>query len=89
MIAVIGVAVILGIWVTDSVLAAVYWLGVLFVVGWMAVLAVADFVTTRMYYGRLYQDQIEERALLEAELNQIKRRGGNGKPKHRPFEDQE
>lgn len=89
MIAIVGLAVIVGIWVTDSMMAAAYWMGVLCVVCWMTLLAVADLVSTRMHYGRVQQDQLKERALLEAELNQIRRRGSNGRPKTKPLEDLE
>ena len=89
MIAVIGLAVIVGVWVTEPLMAAAYWLGVVLVVAWMALLAVADVVATQMYYGRLRQEHRDERVLLEAELDQVKRRGSNGKPKNNPLEDLE
>jgi len=87
--AIVGLAIIGGVWVTDTKVAAMYWLGVFGLVCWMALLAVADLVTTRSYYGQLQRDQIAERALLEAELNQLRRRDGNGRPNHKPIEDLE
>lgn len=87
MISLVGLAVILGVWVPDTLVAVVYWLGVALLVCWMALLAVADLIATRRYYGRLHQDQKNERALLEAELDQIRRRDGNGRPNHKPLEE--
>ena len=84
-IAIVGVAIILGVWVTDSVMVAAYWLGVALLVGWMALLAVVDLVTTRMHYSRLHREQLERRALLEAEIKQLRKRGTNGRPKSKPF----
>jgi len=90
MVAIVGAAIALGVWVTEPLVAAAYWLGVVLVVGWMALLAVADLVTTRMYYGRLHREQLDERALLEAQLDQIRRRSSNGRPKQdNPHEDPE
>ena len=89
MIAIVGVAVILGIWVTDVRAAAAYWLGVVLLVCWMALLAVVDLVATRMHFGRLHRDQQAERIVLEAELDQIRRRGSNGRPRNEPPEDVE
>ena len=82
-------AIIVGAWVTDSVVFAAYWLGVMLFVGWMALLAVVDLVSTRMHYSRLHREQLETRAMLEAELRQLKKRGTNGRPKSKPFEDLE
>jgi hypothetical protein len=83
-ISIVGLAIMLSVWVTDTKTAAVYWLGVLLIVCWITLLAVADLIATRMHYGRLLQDQQNERTALEAELNQIKRRESNGKPKPKP-----
>ena len=89
MIMIVGLAIVLGIWVTDSIIGAAYWMGVVLVVCWMTLLAFADLVSTRMHYGRVQQDQMEERASLEAELDQIRRRGSNGRSKTKPLEDLE
>ena len=88
-IAIVGVAIIFGAWLNDSVMVAAYWLGVMLLVGWMALLAVVDLVSTRMHYSRLHREQLETRALLEAELRQLRKRGTNGRPKSKPFEDLE
>jgi amino acid transporter len=88
-IAIVGVAIIFGVWVTDSVMVAAYWLGVMLLVGWMALLAVVDLVSTRIHYSRLHREQLETRAILEAELKQLRKRGSNGRAKNKPFEDLE
>ncbi len=88
-IAIVGVAIILGVWLTDSVMVAAYWMGMVLLVGWMAMLAIIDLVSARTHYGRLHQDQLEARALLEEELREIRKRGSNGRPKTKPLEDLE
>jgi hypothetical protein len=53
----------------------------------MALLAIIDLVSTRLHYGRLHQDQMAVRTVLESELRQIRKRGSNGQAKTRPPED--
>lgn len=89
MIAVVGLAIILGVWVTDARAAAAYWLAVLLLVSGMVVLAMADLIATRMYYGGLHRAGQEERLLLEAELKKLRRHGSNGRPDKKPLEDAE
>ncbi len=83
LIAVVGLAIVLSVWVPDPKSAAIYWLVVLLIAGWMAVLAAIDLIATRAHFGRLLQDQRDERAALEAELEQLKRHQGNGQPTER------
>lgn len=89
MMAIVGLAVILGVWLPETLLALAYWLGVGLLVCWLALLAMADLVATRRYYGQLRQDQRAERAKLEAELDLIKNRDGNGRPRHEPLKELE
>jgi hypothetical protein len=56
-----------------------YWGGVLLLVGWLGLLALADIVATGHYYGRLRRDYTIEEARLHAELNRLQKIRGNGK----------
>ena len=58
----------------------VFWAGVLLLVAWLALLAVADIVATKHYFGRLRRDYLIEHAKLQAELRRIQRVRGNGQP---------
>jgi hypothetical protein len=44
----------------------------------LAVLAVADMMSTRFYFGRLKHDYLIEEARLHAELRRLQRIRGNG-----------
>ncbi len=71
----VGVAVMRA-WPKIGVL---YWGGVLLLVGWIGLLALADIVATGHYYGRLRRDFAIEEARLHAELSHLQRIRGNGK----------
>ncbi len=58
-----------------------YWGGVLLLVGWIGLLALADIVATGHHYGRLRKDYDIEQAKLQAELNRLQKIRGNGKPR--------
>jgi hypothetical protein len=62
---------------------AFYWGGVLLLVGWVGLLALADMWATRHYYGRIRRDYAIEQARLQAELNRIQEIRGNGKARRR------
>ena len=59
----------------------VYWGGVLLAAVWMALLAGADILATRHYYGRLRDSYLIEQTKLRAELRRLRAKEGNGKPK--------
>jgi len=90
LIGIVGLAITLGAWITDPSttvsywLEVVYWLAILSIVCWMAWLAILDLSATRAHYGVMHRDHLAERARLEAELHEIRRRGSNGKPKQEP-----
>jgi predicted lipid-binding transport protein (Tim44 family) len=67
-----------------------YWTGVILLVLWLALLAVADMLATKHYFGRLRQDYLIEQAKLQAEVRRIQaaRRNGKGKAKRRPPPDE-
>ncbi|MFH1920494.1 MAG: hypothetical protein ABIP48_11490 [Planctomycetota bacterium] len=57
----------------------VFWTGVLLLVVWLGLLAVADMVSTRYHFSRLRQNHVVEEARLEDELRRLKRTRGNGR----------
>lgn len=57
----------------------VFWGGVLLLVAWLALLAVADIVATKHYFGKLRRDFLIEQAKLQAELRRIQQLRGNGR----------
>jgi hypothetical protein len=65
-----------------------YWIGVLVLVLWIGLLAIADMVATTFYYSRARSDFVVQHARLQAELrkarnedSRTKNSGGhNGKP---------
>ena len=59
---------------------AVWVVVVILLLGWVAVLALADLWSSRMYFGRLRHRYWLEKTRLEAELRRIHAAGGNGKP---------
>jgi hypothetical protein len=55
-----------------------YWLAVILVLGWLALLAVADMVASNLYYRRLHNRYAVEQAQLNAELRRLRGLDGNG-----------
>ena len=86
MLGLLGVAIITGQvltpWVGTRMFAGLYWGGVLLVVGWMALLALADMLATHQHFNRLRTEYMIERARLQAEVQRIKAAQSNGKPKN-------
>ncbi len=78
MIGLVGVAVVVSLVVTDSMLTAVIWLVVLSLVVWMLLLAFADMVSSYFYYNQIRDQQTAEHASLQAQLDRIRQREGNG-----------
>ena len=71
MLGVVGVAILGGrLFPPDQGGAAliIYWSCVALLVLWMALLAMADIVSTRLYFGRLRRDVEVQRTVLEAQL---------------------
>ena len=80
MLGTLAVAVFVGQWVTRPPwLGLIYWGGVLLIVAWVGLLAVADMLATRHYFGRLRDEHLVERAKLQAELRRAKAAAGNGR----------
>jgi len=73
LIGMVGVAVMLGTWLTGTIAAAVYWSAVVSVVIWTVYLAVADVRDSQRYFAREKQGQREEYEALRSEMKQISR----------------
>ncbi len=58
----------------------VFWGGVVLLLVWVGLLAVADIWATKFFFSRLRQRYWLEQTRLEAELRRIRGPGGNGKP---------
>jgi hypothetical protein len=55
-----------------------YWLVVLLVLAWLALLALADAVATKYHYARLRDQNLIEEAKMRAELQRMQSHRGNG-----------
>jgi hypothetical protein len=87
MLGVLGAAIFIGqllmIWVTSQAFLVVYWGGVVVLVLWLALLALADMAATGFYYSRVKSNYVVERARLQGELQQARKKQAevrNGKP---------
>ncbi|MEO8495555.1 MAG: hypothetical protein ABI614_10835 [Planctomycetota bacterium] len=78
MIGVVGIAVAVSLTITDSMMTAILWLAVLSLVVWMLLLASADMASSYYYYYQLRAKHTAEHASLQAQLERIRRRDGNG-----------
>ncbi len=71
----VGVAILAGrLFPPDdpSVATVLYWCGVILLVFWMALLALADMVSTRIHYGGQRRKVDNERTKLEAQLQRLR-----------------
>ena len=87
MLGALGVAIFVGQLLltpaTSRWFLVIYWSGVLLLVLWMALLALADMAATSFYYSRERNDCIVAQAKLQGELRQAQEKAakaGNGKP---------
>jgi hypothetical protein len=75
----LAVALVAGHWVSSPPwhpwAFASYWGLVLLVVAWVALLALADLVSTRLYFGRIEEHYRLEETRLKAELERRKEEG--------------
>ena len=82
MLGVLAVAIFVGQLISNvasPVILFAFWGAVALMVVWVAMLAVADILATKYYYGRLRRDCLIERAKLQARLNRMENARGNGK----------
>lgn len=81
MLALISASLPIGVLVMSTwpKIGAFFWGGVLLLVGWVGLLALADMWATKYHYGRVRRDNTIEEAKLQAELNRLQSIRGNGK----------
>jgi len=79
LVALLAVAVLAGYFVPPGWAALAFWLGVMLLVVWLALLALVDIWATQHFYGRLRHEALVGRMRLEAELRRIQSVRGNGK----------
>jgi len=73
MLGTLAVAVFVGQWLTQPPwLGLVFWGGVLLLLVWVGLLALADMLATKHYFGTLRHEHLVEQAKLQAELRRIK-----------------
>ena len=81
LLALVAVAIFVGQFITRPPVAVlVFWGGVLLVLFWIGLLAVADVVATKLHFARLRAHYRVEEAKLQMELRRIRGAGGNGEP---------
>ncbi len=76
MLAIVGVALLIGIWINalnSPLVVVLYWLGVVLIVCCIALLAFADLISTRTYYRHEQNIQDREYAQLTADLKRLRR----------------
>ncbi len=72
MLAILGAAILGGQWIAGPPWAFLaYWGTVLLLVVWMVLLALADIIATKYYYGRVRQHYLLEEVKLKAELRRL------------------
>jgi len=75
MIGIVGAAMFVGQFLANMpLLMGFYWSGVILLVLWFLILAIADVVATQQHYSRLRRDIMIEEAKLQAEANRIRTR---------------
>jgi len=84
MLGLVALALALGHWITidrvSPTVFAVYWSGVVLLVLWVLLLAMADVLSTKQHFGRIERTHQVEKARLEAQLREIQAAEGNGHP---------
>jgi hypothetical protein len=69
----VGLLMLGSLWIDDPLVGAVYWAGIAALVIWIALLAMTDWLASRLYYGRLAADQAVEHAAIKAEIARFHR----------------
>lgn len=73
MMAVIGIGLMLGQLPMSPLVALFYWGGVLLIVLWMMLLALADALNSYWYFRRVRQHQLRQHSSMTARLNAMRR----------------
>ncbi len=83
MVAMLSVLIFVGAFIENAgVPLGLTVVGILILTIWVVLLALADMVATRQYYGRIQSKDLVEKAKLQAELWHLKKKesGDNGQP---------
>lgn len=73
MLGIIGLLLLGHFWIRDTMMLALYWSGVLGLLIWTVLLALADWAASRLHYGPLVTDQQREHLLLQREIEKFRR----------------
>jgi len=81
LLALVAVAIFVGQFITrPPLLVLLFWCGVVLVLCWIGLLAVADVVATKLHFAQLRAHYRVEEAKLQMELRRLQGARGNGKP---------
>ncbi len=86
MIGLVGLLILIGHFMRPPVsplLAGLFWIGVILLVGWTGLLALLDMLATRLFYAGARQTNAVEQVRLKAALRRAESVGGNGKTEGR------
>ena len=93
MLGLVGLGMLIGrlliVWRAPPRVVVVFWLGVMALAVWVALLGVADIVSTRLHFSRLRQNYMVERARLQAQLRRMEQPGRSDEPEAQPGEESE
>ena len=79
LLAVLAVAIFVGPLIPGPPLVLIaYWIGALLVLAWVALLALADVVATKLHFARLRADYLTEQAKLKVQLRRMRAARGSG-----------
>jgi len=85
MLGVLGVLLAIGSFVELPMVGVLLYVGMLVLVLWILLLALADAVASRAHFSRLRSDYMIERAKLEVEARRLRSAGGNGRSRGEPI----
>jgi hypothetical protein len=79
MLGLLAVAIFVGSFITDPPeVVTIFWICVLLVACWVALLAMTDLLATKLHFGRVRAQYLTEQARLQAEIRRIQARRHNG-----------
>jgi hypothetical protein len=74
-----AVGYVLTLWLRSDMFNGIFWMAMMALACWVALLALMDIWATKHHFGRLRQDYVVEQAKLQAEIRRIQSVRGNGK----------
>ncbi|MEX2026165.1 MAG: hypothetical protein WEH44_02675 [Pirellulaceae bacterium] len=73
MVGIVGLLTLVDLWINDVTSRAVLWCVVLLLVLWTVLLAVSDWLASRLHYDKLLSANAVEHALLQREIKKFQR----------------